>query len=140
LNDSGYYVFVVSNQAGVARGYYTEDDVHAFFRHLRDALRTDGAWIDDFRYCPDHPEGTVERYRKASDWRKPGPGMILDLIKHWPIEEKRSFLIGDKPSDLGAAAAAGLPGYLYRDGALLDLIRSILATQPKSPACGPAPA
>jgi D,D-heptose 1,7-bisphosphate phosphatase len=124
LNDAGYYVFVVTNQAGVAKGLYKEEAVGALHRWMSDELATIGASIDDWRYCPFHPEGSVAAYRAAHDWRKPGPGMILDLIAHWPIEREESLLIGDKASDIQAAAAAGVAGYLFEGGDLKDFVRA----------------
>jgi len=75
--------------------------------------------VDDTRYCPYHTEATVPRYRKDSEWRKPGAGMILDLMEHWPIDRAASLLIGDKQSDLEAARRAGIHGRLF-DGGRLD--------------------
>ena len=123
-NDAGYYVFVVTNQAGVAKGYYEEEAVGALHRWMSDELAMIGASIDDWRYCPFHPEGSVAAYRAAHDWRKPSPGMILDLIAHWPIEREESLLIGDKASDIQAAAAAGVAGYLFEGGDLMDFVRT----------------
>lgn len=127
LNDAGYYVMVVTNQAGVARGYYPEQAVGGFHDTMQAALREAGAHIDDWRFCPYHPEGTVERYRRDHDWRKPRAGMILDLMSSWPIEPERSFLIGDKESDLIAGRAAGVASYLYSGGNLDRLVESVLA-------------
>ena len=127
LNDRGYYVFVITNQAGVARGYFTEEDVNRFHAHLAGELRGAGASIDDFRFCPHHPEATVMHYRTACHWRKPQPGMILDLMQHWPVVVDRSFVIGDRSSDIQAASAAGIRGYRFGPGNLRDLVQSIAA-------------
>ena len=89
-------------------------------------LRPMGAHIDDFRYCPYHPDGTVARYAKASDWRKPNPGMVLDLIKAWPIDVANSVLIGDKDIDMEAAQRAGVASRLYQGGNLAALVREEL--------------
>ncbi len=72
-----------------------------------------GAHIDAFEYCPHHPEADVAAYRRSCHRRKPGPGMILDLMAHWPVERAGSFMIGDRSTDVAAAAAAGLPGHLF---------------------------
>jgi D-glycero-D-manno-heptose 1,7-bisphosphate phosphatase len=125
LNDAGYYLFVVTNQAGVARGLYGERDVVDLHRWMAQDLASAGASIDDWRYCPYHPDGSVEAYRAAHDWRKPEPGMILDLLERWSVDREGSFLIGDKESDIEAAAAAGLPGHLFPGGDLLVFLESI---------------
>ena len=127
LNDRGYLVFVVTNQSGVARGYYTEEDVARLHAWMREDLRRLGAHVDDIRYCPHLPDATVERYRQVCGCRKPAAGMLTDLLAAWPVDRGGSLMIGDKPSDLAAAAAAGIRGVRYQGGSLLELCRRELA-------------
>ena len=123
LNDAGYFVFAVTNQAGIARGYYGEDEVRSLHRWMQGELQSGGAHVDCFEYCPYHPEGVVERYRRISDLRKPGPGMILKLQKEWKVDMEGSFMIGDRDIDMQAAAAAGISGHQFPGGNLLDFVR-----------------
>ena len=123
---AGWHVFIVTNQSGVARGYYTEDDVRDLLTWIGDQARMAGGTIDDARYCPYHEEATVEAYRRPSDWRKPEPGMLLDLVRAWELDPARCVMIGDQPTDLQAAAAAGVPAHLFPGGDLLEFVRPIL--------------
>jgi D-glycero-D-manno-heptose 1,7-bisphosphate phosphatase len=127
LNDAGYFVFLFSNQSGVARGFFTEDELRVLFDWMRAEMRAQGAVIDDVRYCPHHPGGSVAGYLEDHPWRKPSPGMILDLMQHWPVRHQGSFVIGDRDTDIEAATAVKLPGYLFAGGDLDAFVADILA-------------
>jgi D-glycero-D-manno-heptose 1,7-bisphosphate phosphatase len=125
-NDAGCFAFVVTNQSGVAKGLYEEAHIEALHRWMADDLAMIGAHIDAFEYCPFHPDAVIERYRQVSHWRKPAPGMTKDLLERFPVGISRSILIGDKPTDLEAARAAGIQGCLYTSGNLAQFLRPLL--------------
>jgi D-glycero-D-manno-heptose 1,7-bisphosphate phosphatase len=126
-NDKGWFVFVVTNQAGVARGFYEERDIQVLHDFMGEELAAGGAHIDAFEYCPHHPDGTRAGYDKSCDRRKPGPGMIRDLLEAWPVDAPRSVLVGDMPHDVAAAEAAGIRGLRFPGGNLLDFVAPLLS-------------
>ena len=130
FNDAAYFVFVVTNQAGIAHGYYDEDTVRSLHRWMNAELMRGGAHVDDWRYCPFHPDAKLEAYRRAHPWRKPGAGMLLDLMESWPVDRSRSFLIGDRDSDVEAARNAGFPGHLFSGGSLAAFAARIISAAP----------
>ncbi|MDR3530495.1 MAG: HAD-IIIA family hydrolase [Rhodopila sp.] len=123
---AGWHVFIVTNQSGVARGLYTEDAVRDLLAWISDQARAAGGTIDDARFCPFHPEAPVDAYRQAHPWRKPLPGMLLDLLRAWELDPKRAVMVGDQDTDMQAAAAAGVNGHLFPGGNLLSFLRPIL--------------
>jgi D,D-heptose 1,7-bisphosphate phosphatase len=136
LNDLGYRVIVVTNQAGVGHGYYEEDDIVVLHRWMQDQLAIRGAFIDAFYYCPHHPEARIEKYRGHHINRKPAPGMILQAFSDLAIRKDRSFLIGDKQSDIEAARSAGIPGFLFPGGNLATFLDGLLPPMTKASRVG----
>ena len=129
LNEAGYLVLVVTNQSGIARGYYDEAAMHQLHAHMQESLRTQGAYVDAFYYCPHHPEGLVKELAVQCPCRKPEPGMLEQAAREWPIDLGRSFLIGDKDADITAAAAFHIRGIKFdaKNNSLVEIVRSQLA-------------
>ncbi|MCI0485715.1 MAG: D-glycero-beta-D-manno-heptose 1,7-bisphosphate 7-phosphatase [Blastocatellia bacterium] len=116
INESGMKAFVITNQSGVARGLYTEETLHAVHERMREELAREGAKIDAFYYCPHHPDFGDARYKKICDCRKPRPGLLHRAAREHRIELARSYVIGDKASDMNLAAGVGAVGALVLTG------------------------
>lgn len=104
----GYGLVVVTNQAGIGRGYYTEADFHALTDWMLAAFRAEGIAFLGVEFCPDHPTHGIGRYRRENPRRKPGPGMILDACAAHGLDPARSVMLGDRATDMQAALAAGV--------------------------------
>jgi D-glycero-D-manno-heptose 1,7-bisphosphate phosphatase len=107
LQSAGYRLIVISNQAGVARGYFPECALEGVERTLRELLAAGGVRLDGFYYCPHHPEGTVPEYAVACHCRKPAPGMVLRAAGDHQVDLEQSWFIGDILHDVEAGRAAG---------------------------------
>lgn len=126
LVKQGYQLFVVTNQSGIARGYYTVDDMQKLHAYMQKELQKYGAQIERFYYCPHHQEGKVAEYAIECDCRKPKPGMLLQAMAEYAIDKEQSFLIGDSKRDIEAAQAAGIKGFLFTGGSLLQFVQNII--------------
>lgn len=126
LNDAGYLVFVVTNQAGIARGYYDSAAVDTLHNWMQSELALIGAHIDDFRFCPHHPEGTVPELAIECGCRKPKGGMLQSLIEHWRPDTTRSFMLGDSEKDALAGEAAGIVGRKIESAQILREVEALI--------------
>ena len=152
LNEAGYRLIIITNQAGIARGYYTEDDFHRLTRWMLDQFRQHGVEVDGVYYCPHHPVHGVGEYLLDCDCRKPAPGMILRAAREHSLDLAHSVFVGDKISDIEAAKAAGIgccvlvrsghpPGRMGREKAdaifqdLTEVVKALADNRPGS-SCG----
>ena len=110
----------MTNQAGIGRGYYSEADFHVLMDWLKARFIEKGGQIDAIYFCPYHPEYGIGQYRRASDCRKPAPGMLLQAQRDLDIDMAKSILIGDKPSDMAAGQAARVNTLLHLGGPAVD--------------------
>ncbi|HZV83995.1 MAG TPA: HAD family hydrolase [Brevundimonas sp.] len=140
LNDAGYLCVIVTNQSGVARGMFTESQMHAFNALVVQRVAGAGGEITAVYACPFHADGVVEGYiHPDHPDRKPNPGMILRAVADLGIDRARSFMIGDQPSDMEAARRADVAGYLFRDGDLDAFVTQVLGERSEAPVGFPAP-
>ena len=131
INESGMKAVVITNQSGVARGFFDETFVEKTHAYLRDILCVEGATIDAFYFCPHHPTEGKGRYLQVCGCRKPAPGMLLKAAEELGIDLQRSYLIGDALTDIEAGHRAGVKGILVRTGCGEESVAA-LAADPES--------
>ncbi len=124
LNNKNYYVFVVTNQSGIARGYFDEKDVELLHSQINLGLNKHHANIDEFFYSPYHPDFN-NKYQNLSNLRKPNTGMLDKAYEKYKFDKSKSFMIGDQKSDMLCAKNFGIQGFLFNSGNLFDFIKSI---------------
>ena len=123
INASGMKAVVISNQAGVAKGLFTEEFVRGTNDCLQKMLRQESAYIDKFYFCPHHPTDGMDPYRRICDCRKPAPGMLLQAAEELNIDLKKSYFVGDRFRDMEAAKKAGVRGILVKTGYGKELLQ-----------------
>jgi len=116
FNDLDYLVVVVTNQSGIARGYYNEEDVKILHDHIGKEIKKIGGKIDAFYFCPHHPQKGIDKYKLNCNCRKPQPGMFLDAKKDLNIDLLSSIMVGDKISDIEAGKSLGMRSILVKTG------------------------
>lgn len=128
INRMGWLAIVVTNQSGIGRGLYTEEDVAALHEWMQAELGPFEARIDAFYWCPHHPTEGEGEYRVDCECRKPKPGMLLQAARELSVDLQASILVGDKDRDLAAACAAGVHGVLYTGGSVLEAVRKAIGS------------
>jgi D-glycero-D-manno-heptose 1,7-bisphosphate phosphatase len=127
FNDNGWLVFVITNQSGVARGYYGLDEVINLHNWMQNELRKKGAHIDEFYFCPHHPNGVIKDFAISCECRKPKSGMLLQAIKEWVyIDIINAWMIGDKQTDIQAANNINIHSIKFDGTDLLKIAEGIV--------------
>jgi D-glycero-D-manno-heptose 1,7-bisphosphate phosphatase len=116
INQSGLKIIAITNQSGVARGYFSEEMLAHIHRKMEKLLSGQGAFLDGIYYCPHHPEGTITAYRMKCDCRKPATGLLIQAAQEHAIDVSSSYLVGDKRTDIECAHRAGAKGILVLTG------------------------
>lgn len=126
LKDMGYAIFVITNQSGVARGYFTEEDIKDLHEWINEELfEKYQVKIDGFYYCPHHPTVGQSPYQTKCECRKPKPGLIIRALKDFHIDKSKSYFIGDKDTDIEAASDVGIRGYIFQSENLLNFMHQV---------------
>lgn len=136
-NERGILVLVITNQSGIARGYYTEQEFRAFTAWIDRELARVGGHIDATYHCPHHPTDGKGEYLQVCRCRKPAPGLVEQALADWRFDPLRSVMIGDGDRDMDAAANAGIRGVRFEGGSLLECVQDAFALSQSVPAAGP---
>ena len=124
LKSLNYKVVIVSNQSGVARGYFKISDVYKLHKHLQEVLKKNNSTLDKILFCPFHKDGIIKKYKKNSPLRKPNNGMFKIVNKKWKVNKRKSFMIGDQSTDIQFAKKSGIKGVLFKNNNLYNFIKS----------------
>lgn len=116
INDSDYLAVVTTNQSGLARGYFPEDLLEKVHKKMEEQLNKGGAFLDGIYYCPHHEFGEIEKYRMICDCRKPKPGMLIQAVRDLNIDLTKSFVVGDKYTDVELAYNVGAKSIMVMTG------------------------
>ncbi|MBN1833025.1 MAG: HAD family hydrolase [Deltaproteobacteria bacterium] len=133
LNAHDFWAIVLTNQGGVARGYYPIELMHEIHDFLTRSLKSNGAIIDGIFYCPHHPAGILPEYSKECDCRKPKPGLVHQALEAFDIDMSKSYMIGDRYVDMELASRLDLEGVLVKTGYGLGEIDYVLPQHPTKP-------
>jgi D-glycero-D-manno-heptose 1,7-bisphosphate phosphatase len=123
LKKKDFKIVIVSNQSGVARGFFSIKDVYKLHRYLKQELIKFGTSVDKIFFCPYHKNGVIKKYTKNSKLRKPKIGMFLKASKVWNIDKQKSFMIGDQKTDMQFAKSTKIKGYLFRQKNLFKFVK-----------------
>ncbi len=126
LKKKNFLVVVVTNQSGVARGYFKYRQVQKLHKYIQNELRKINTKIDSFYFCPFHIDGVIKKYKKKTNLRKPGIGMFKKVQKKWNIDLKNSLMIGDQLTDMQFAKKAKIKGHMFKDKNLFKFVKKIL--------------
>ena len=135
LNKNNFLAIIISNQSGVARGYFPIELVNEVHAYMKTALKKKAAYIDGIFFCPHHPQGTVPEYAQECDCRKPKAGLIHQALDSFDIDMSNSYVVGDRHLDIELAQCAGLRGVIVKTGYGLGDITHILPQSQLRPDC-----
>ncbi len=123
IRKNKFKIVIVTNQSGIARGFFTVKDVYKLHRFIKEELNNFGTKVDKIYFCPYHKDGVIKKYKKNSILRKPGIGMFLKASEKWNIDKKKSFMIGDQKTDMEFAKRAKIKGYLFNKRNLYNFVK-----------------